>query len=48
MTEIYARITNWALLVLRDGDRETVHVIGYIARHNRLRAASRRPQRDDA
>ena len=36
-TEIYAQTSGWALVVLREPNREpTVRVVGYIARHDRL------------
>jgi hypothetical protein len=37
MAEIYAEITKWALVLLREPNRKpTMHVVGYIVRHGRL------------
>lgn len=32
MTEIYAEITGWAFVLLRERNRETMHLVGYIVR----------------
>jgi hypothetical protein len=37
MTEIYAEITGWAFVLLREPNRKpTMHVLGYVVRHGRL------------